>query len=161
MNDLLEKKGVVKVKNYLKKKLPNIKLIQLEDTARSALDAAKALNKEVGSIVKSLSFKDVKNNFYLCLVSGDKFLSKKKLSYLINNDVIKANADEVKKNTGFSIGGVSPVAHENEPKKIYIDKNLDNYKFIYAAAGHPHVVFEISFNELVYLTKGSVADIVE
>ena len=161
MNDLLEKKGVVKVKNYLKKKLPNIKLIQLEDTARSALDAAKALNKEVGSIVKSLSFKDVKNNFYLCLVSGDKLLSKKKLSYLINNDVIKANADEVKKNTGFSIGGVSPVAHENEPKKIYIDKNLDNYKFIYAAAGHPHVVFEISFNELVYLTKGSVADIVE
>ena len=62
-----------------------------------------------------------------------------------NSLTIKANADECKKFTGFSIGGVSPVAHANSPKSILIDTNLSNYKEIFAAAGHPYVVFGISF----------------
>ena len=161
MNNVLQKKNVKKVKEFLSNFDKSIKIIELEATAKTAQDAASSLKKNVGTIVKSLLLKSENDEFFLCLISGDKFLSFEKLKKITNKRFVKANADEVKKNTGFSIGGVSPVAHENKPKKIYIDKNLDNYKFIYAAAGHPHVVFEISFNELVYLTKGFVADIVE
>ena len=154
MNNLLEKKTVKKVKSFLKKYDHNIKLIALDETARTAIDAAKSLNTEVGSIVKSLLFKDSENNFHLCLVSGNKFVSLEKISKIYNSPTIKASADECKKFTGFSIGGVSPVAHSNSPKSILIDKNLSNYAEIFAAAGHPHVVFGISFITLCNITKG-------
>ena len=161
MNNLLEKKTVKTVGTFLKKYDHNIKLIALDETARTAIDAAKSLNTEVGSIVKSLLFKDSENNFHLCLVSGDKFVSLEKISKIYNSLTIKANADECKKFTGFSIGGVSPVAHTNSPKSILIDKNLSNYEEIFAAAGHPHVVFGISFIALCDITKGIEHDITD
>ena len=161
MNNLLEKKTVKTVGTFLKKYDHNIKLIALDETARTAIDAAKSLNTEVGSIVKSLLFKDSENNFHLCLVSGDKFVSLEKMSKIYNSLTIKANADECKKFTGFSIGGVSPVAHTNSPKSILIDKNLSNYEEIFAAAGHPYVVFGISFISLCDITKGIENDITD
>ena len=161
MNNLLEKKTVKTVETFLKKYDHNIKLITLDETARTAIDAAKSLNTEVGSIVKSLLFKDSENNFHLCLVSGDKFVSLEKISKIYNSLTIKANADECKKFTGFSIGGVSPVAHTNSPKSILIDKNLSNYEEIFAAAGHPHVVFGISFIALCDITKAIEHDITD
>ena len=161
MNILLEKKTVKKVELFLKNYDDSIKLIALDETARTAIDAAKSLNTEVGSIVKSLLFKDSENNFHLCLVSGDKFVSLEKISKIYNSLTIKANADECKKFTGFSIGGVAPVAHTNSPKSIFIDKNLSNYKEIFAAAGHPHVVFGISFIALCDITKGIEHDITD
>ena len=100
-SDLLKRKNVIRVKEFLNKNDQNINLIVLDETARTAIDAAKSLNKEVGAIVKSLSFKDSNNNFYLCLISGDKYLSEKKLSKLISNEVIKANAEEVKEYTKY------------------------------------------------------------
>tara|TARA_B100001173_G_scaffold301181_1_gene301447 strand:- start:314 stop:799 length:486 start_codon:yes stop_codon:yes gene_type:complete len=161
MNNLLEKKNVKKVESFLKKFDDNIKLITLDETARTAINAAQSLNTEVGSIVKSLLFKDSENNFHLCLVSGDKFVSLEKISKIYNSQTKKANADECKKFTGFSIGGVSPVAHTNSPKSILIDKNLSNYEEIFAAAGHPHVVFGISFIALCTITKGIEYDITD
>jgi len=154
MNNLLEKKAVIRVGYFLKNFDNNIKLIALNETARTAIDAAKSLNTEVGSIIKSLLFKDSENNFHLCLVSGDKFVSLEKISNIFNSHTIKANADECKKFTGFSIGGISPIAHENSPKSILIDTNLSKYDQIYAAAGHPHVVFGISFSVLCDITNG-------
>lgn len=161
MNNLLEKKNVKKVESFLKKFDDNIKLITLDETARTAINAAQSLNTEVGSIVKSLLFKDLDNNFHLCLVSGDKFVSLEKISKIYNSQTKKASADECKKFTGFSIGGVSPVAHTNSPKSILIDKNLSNYEEIFAAAGHPHVVFGISFIALCTITKGIEYDITD
>ena len=161
MNNLLEKKNVKKVESFLKKFDDNIKLIALDETARTAINAAQSLNTEVGSIVKSLLFKDSENNFHLCLVSGDKFVSLEKISKIYNSQTKKASADECKKFTGFSIGGVSPVAHTNSPKSILIDKNLSNYEEIFAAAGHPHVVFGISFIALCTITKGIEYDITD
>ena len=161
MNNLLEKKNVKKVQSFLKKYDHNIKLIALDETARTAINAAQSLNTEVGSIVKSLLFKDLDNNFHLCLVSGDKFVSLEKISKIYNSQTKKASADECKKFTGFSIGGVSPVAHTNSPKSILIDKNLSNYEEIFAAAGHPHVVFGISFVALCTITKGIEYDITD
>ena len=160
MNNLLEKKNVKKVESFLKKYDHNIKLIALDETARTAIDAAKSLNTEVGSIVKSLLFKDSENNFHLCLVSGNKYASIKKISDLINLPITKANADECKTFTGFSIGGVSPIAHDNIPKSIFIDTTLSKYKKVFAAAGHPFVVFGVSYSTLCDLTKGSESNII-
>ena len=161
MSILFKKKSVLKVKDFLKENLPETELIVLKNTARSAEDAANALEQHVGAIVKSLSFKNSNNNFYLCLVSGDKYLSYDKLSNIIKDKVIKANAEEVKDQTGFSIGGVSPFVHLNNPKKTFIDDNLNKYETIYAAAGHPHVVFGIKFKDILELSEGNIEDIVE
>lgn len=156
MSNLLERKNVLKVKKYLENFDQSIKLIELNNTARTAQDAANSLNKEVGSIVKSLVFKDVDNYFYLCLVSGDKYICINKLSKILNKEIFKANADDVKKQTGFSIGGVSPIAHVHSPFKVLIDKHLNRFQNIYAAAGHPFVVFEITFKKICIMTKGQI-----
>ena len=160
MSKLLQRKSVLKVKEFLQYVDQSIELIELEETARTAIDAASSLNKEVGAIVKSLLFKTKEtNNYYLCLVSGDKYADTNKISKLVNKSIEKANADECKEFTGFSIGGVSPVAHDNIPTQIFIDENLNRYEMIYAAAGHPYVVFGISYNKLCNITKGRIVNI--
>jgi len=162
MTNLLEKKNVLKVKNYLQKFDPSIKLIELNTTARTAQDAANSLKQEVGAIVKSLLFKNVETNeYYLCLVSGDQYISLDKLSKIIGNKIIKANADECKEVTGFSIGGVPPVAHIHSPSRIFIDEKLNRFDMVYAAAGHPYVVFEITFEQLCQISKGNIVDFIE
>ena len=161
MNELINRKAVTKVKNYLNKFDENIELIVLDETARTALDAANSLKTEVGSIVKSLLFKDNDNNYYLCLVSGDKYVSTDKISQLVGLTIKKTTAQECKEFTGYSIGGVSPIAHDNKPKLILIDKNLSKYEKVFAAAGHPYVVFGVTYLELVKLTNGTVNNIVE
>ena len=160
MTNLLEKKSVLKVKNYLQKLDPSIKLIELNTTARTAQDAANSLKQEVGAIVKSLIFKTNDNDYYLCLVSGDKYISEEKLTSIIEKKVTKASADEVKTQTGFSIGGVPPVAHNSPPSNIFIDHNLKRFDIIFAAAGHPYVVFGITFENLCEITKGDIRDFV-
>ena len=109
----------------------------------------------MGSIVKSILFKDSEKKFHICLISGDKYASINKISNLINLPLKKANAEECKEFTGFSIGGVSPIAHDNTPSSILIDINLSKYEKIYAAAGHPYVVFGVSYSTLCDLTKGN------
>ena len=161
MSDLIKRKSVVKVKNFLDEYDKKIELIVLDKTARTATDAANSLNTKVGSIVKSLLFKDSEKKFHLCLVSGDKYASIKKISDLINLPITKANANECKEFTGFSIGGVSPIAHDNTPSSILIDINLSKYEIVYAAAGHPYVVFGVSYSTLCDLTKGNENNITE
>ena len=161
MNELINRKAVTKVKNYLNKFDENIELIVLDETARTAIDAANSLKTKVGSIVKSLLFKDNDNNYYLCLVSGDKYVSTDKISQLVGLTIKKTTAQECKEFTGYSIGGVSPIAHDNKPKLILIDKNLSKYEKVFAAAGHPYVVFGVTYLELVKLTNGKVNNIVE
>jgi len=162
MSNLLKKKAVLKVQKYLKRFDDTIKIILLDETARTAKDAARSLDKDVGAIVKSLLFKSSESyDFYLCLISGDKLCNTNKIEILVNKKIIKANADECKKFTGFSIGGVSPIAHDNIPKKIFIDKNLSRYEVVYAAAGHPFVVFGISYEKLCNITKGQIENITD
>ena len=160
MNKLTNKKTVVIVKDYLKNIDPNISIMILDSNARSAKEAAISLNVEVGSIVKSIILKSVNNNFFICLVSGDKTVSINKISELANSNIVKPNADEVKHVTGFSIGGVPPFAHKNIIP-TYIDESLSRFKSIYAAAGHPYCVFKITYDKLCEITKGTIDDIVD
>jgi Cys-tRNA(Pro) deacylase len=156
----LNKEPVKRAKEALKKFNSEIKVIELEQTARTANDAANSLNTEVGSIVKSLLFRK-EGKFLLCLVSGDKRCSLNKLKKIFNSkDLSMASPDEVKDQTGYTIGGVSPVGHKNK-LEILVDESLNRFKNLYAAAGHPNCIFKINFDELLNLTNGKVKDIVE
>ena len=160
MEDLLNKEPVKRVSQKLKHFDESLSVIVLDSSARTAQDAANSLNTEVGSIVKSL-FLRTKNSFLLCLVAGDKRCSLNKIKKILNEkDVSMGSADQVKEITGFTIGGVSPVAHLN-PLKIYIDESLSRFKNIYGAAGHPNCVFKIDFKNLLKITQGKIKDIVE
>ena len=160
MEDLLNKGPVKKVKEFIKKFDPKLEVLVLDTTARTAQDAANSLKCEVGAIVKSLLFR-AENTFLICLIAGDKRCSLNKLKKTLQKkDVSMANADEVKKNTGFSIGGVSPVAHATS-LDILIDKSLNRFPYIFAAAGHPNCVFKITYDDLIKITKGSEKEISE
>jgi len=160
MEDLLNKEPVKKVKEFIKKFDPKLEVLVLDTTARTAQDAANSLKCEVGAIVKSLLFR-TENSFLICLIAGDKRCSLNKLKKTLQKkDVSMANADEVKKNTGFSIGGVSPVAHATS-LDIFIDKSLNRFSYIFAAAGHPNCVFKITYDDLIKITKGSEKEISE
>ena len=160
MNEIINKEPVQRVIKALEKFDKNIQIQILKDTARTAKDAANALNCEEGAIVKSLVFKS-ETGFLICLVSGDKRCSLNKLKKVISKkDVSMASADDVKAQTGFTIGGVSPVGHIKD-LNIIIDKTLERFKIVYAAAGHPNSIFKIDFSKLKDLTKGRVEDITE
>ena len=160
MNDLLNKEPVKRVIETLSKFNKNLKVQILKKTARTAKEAANALNCEEAAIVKSLVFK-TGTEFLVCLISGDKRCSLNKLKKVISKkDVSMASADDVKAQTGFTIGGVSPVGHINN-LDIIIDKTLERFQIVYAAAGHPNSIFKIDISKLKDLTKGSVEDITE
>ena len=159
MEDLLNKESVQRVVKVLSSFDDSLRVEILNSSARTAQEAATSLNCEVGSIVKSLLLR-TEENFILCLVSGDKRCSLNKVKKLLKKkDVEMADAEQVKNQTGFSIGGVSPVAHLNK-NKVLIDASLSRYEHVYAAAGHPHTIFKISYKQLIKLTKGTEEDIV-
>ena len=157
---LLNKEPVKRAEKCLKEFDENLSVVELENSAKTALDAANSLNCEVGAIVKSLLIK-IENDFLLCLVSGDKRCSLNKLKKISKKKNVRmASADEVKSQTGYTIGGVSPVGHINKIQ-IFIDNSLSRFKDIYAAAGHPNVIFKINYEKLIQITKGDVKDITE
>ena len=159
MEDLLNKESVQRVVKVLSNFDDTLKVEVLNSSARTAKDAAISLKCEVGAIVKSLLLR-TEDNFILCLVSGDKRCSLNKVKKILNiKDVSMADAEQVKSQTGFSIGGVSPIAHLNK-NKILIDISLSRYEHVYAAAGHPNTIFKISYKQLIKLTEAVEEDIV-
>jgi len=160
MENILEKEPVKRVQDFITQFDHKLKVLVLDTTARTAKDAAESLGCEVGAIVKSLVFR-ADDHFLICLVAGDKRCSLNKLKKVINKkDVCMANADEVKTNTGFSIGGVAPIAHLKK-LNILIDKSLGRFQSVFAAAGHPNSIFKIEYNQLVQMAKGEVKEIAE
>ena len=156
----LDKEPVKRVEKFLKNFDPNLNVILLDTSARTALEAASSLKCEVGAIVKSLLFK-TENTFTLCLIAGDKKASLNKIKKTLNiKDASMASADEVKDITGFTIGGVSPIGHLKKIN-IYIDNSLERFDNLYAAAGHPNCVFKIDYSNLQKITQGLIKEISE
>tara|TARA_B100001250_G_scaffold352910_1_gene325931 strand:- start:32 stop:511 length:480 start_codon:yes stop_codon:yes gene_type:complete len=157
---LLDKEPVKRAEKALKKFDNLMNVIELDSSARTALDAANSLNCEVGAIVKSLLFR-TEDTFLLCLVSGDKRCSLNKLKKITRiKDISMASPDDVKTQTGYTIGGVSPIGHLKKIN-IFIDNSLERFDYIFAAAGHPNCVFKIDFKNLLKITQGEIIDIVE
>jgi Cys-tRNA(Pro) deacylase len=156
---LLDKEPVQRVDKILKEFNQSLEIIILKNSAKTE-QAAEALSCNVGAIIKSLLFKN-ENGFTLCLVSGDKRCSLKNLKKIKNQkDISMASPEEVKTQTGYTIGGVSPVGHL-KAMDIYIDKSLKRFKDLYAAAGHPNCVFKINLEDLIKLTNGKFEEIIE
>jgi Cys-tRNA(Pro) deacylase len=157
---LLDKETVKRVEKSLKEFNQNLNVIILKDSARTAKDASISLKCDVGAIIKSLLFR-AENSFILCLVAGDKRCSLNKLKKLTNRkDVSMASPEEVKTQTGYTIGGVSPIGHLNSIE-ILIDNSLERFNDLYAAAGHPNCVFKIDFKNLQKITNGVIKELSE
>ena len=160
MENLLEKESVKRVNDFIKQFDSSLEVVVLAKTAKTAKDAANALNCDVGAIVKSLVLR-ANGNFLLCLIAGDKRCSLNKVKKLIaKKDVSMAAAEQVKSQTGFSIGGVSPVAHTSK-LSVLIDKSLQRFQNVFGAAGHPNCIFKISYGQLIKITNGSEEEISE
>ena len=157
---LLDNEPVKRARKALEEFDQSIVVIILENTARTANDAANSLDCEVGAIIKSLLFR-TEDSFILCLIAGDKRCSLNKLKKIINKkDVSMASPKEVKDQTGYTIGGVSPIGHIKRIQ-ILIDKSLERFKNLYAAAGHPNCIFKIDFKSLQKITNGEIVELIE
>ena len=157
---LLDKEPVKRAEKFLKDFDQSLEVIVLENSARTAKDAAIALSCDVGAIVKSLLFK-TGDNFTLCLVAGDKRCSLIKLKKIKDEkNISMASPEDVKAQTGYTIGGVSPIGHL-EKNEIIIDNSLKRFNELFAAAGHPNCVFKINFKDIQKITNGKVEDIIE
>ena len=157
---LLNKEPVKRAEKSIKEYNSEMSVIVLDNSAKTAIEAASSLGCEVGAIVKSLLFK-TENTFTLFLVSGDKKASLNKIKKTLNiKDASMASPDDVKNITGYTIGGVSPVGHLNKIE-IFIDHSLARFENLYAAAGHPNCVFKINFDDLQKITNGFIKDITQ
>lgn len=133
--------------------------LMLNDAARTAQEAADGLGVQLGQIAKSVIFRRKADDVAVLVVtSGDRRVDEKKVSALVGK-VGRADADFVKAKTGFTIGGVSPVAHLNASVAL-LDQDLWRFEEIWAAAGHPHGVFRLSPDDLKHLTGAPLADVV-
>jgi prolyl-tRNA editing enzyme YbaK/EbsC (Cys-tRNA(Pro) deacylase) len=137
--------------------------VMLSDAARTAQQAADALGVQLGQIAKSIIFRRKPDGVaVLVITSGDRRVDEARVQALVceaGQKLGRADADFVKQSTGFSIGGVSPLAHAHPPVTL-IDRELFRFAEVWAAAGHPHGVFRLSPQDLVDWTGAPVADVV-
>ena len=134
--------------------------MEFEHSTRSAADAAKAIGCEVRQIAKSLVFRQADEHPVLIIACGDNRVDEQKAAAVIDNVLYRADADFVKSNSGFSIGGVAPVGHR-VPPIVILDHHLENLDIIWAAAGTPNAVFCLTPKQLAGLTHGTFEDIAE
>jgi prolyl-tRNA editing enzyme YbaK/EbsC (Cys-tRNA(Pro) deacylase) len=149
MDGVLEKSAVKRVKQALISNGLSTEITVLTESARSAAEAASALGIEVGQIASSIIFKLSDQKPLLVITSGRHRVDTELVADKLGIDKLdRVDADYVKENSGFSIGGVAPIGWTNPPAIVIIDEALSEYEVVWAAAGHPHAVFPSSFKEL-------------
>ncbi|TEU19980.1 MAG: YbaK/EbsC family protein [Anaerolineales bacterium] len=150
--------GAEQFTQYCKDNGLDISVVELDKSTRTAQLAAEAIGTELGSIVKSLVFL-ADGKPALVLVAGDRRADTRKLAQVLEAKKVKmADADTVRAETGFAIGGVPPVGHHTRLPTI-IDRSLSRFETVYAAAGSPRAVFPIAYDVLLQVTAGQVADV--
>lgn len=148
-----------KVQDLLKNRGFASRVVELSDSTRTAKEAAQAIGCEVEQIVKSLVFKGKhSHNPLLVVASGTNRVNEQQISKLVGEPIEKADANFVRQRTGFVVGGVPPLGH-SEPLQTLIDEDLLQYKEIWAAAGTPHAVFQLTPADLQAMTGGQVVSI--
>jgi prolyl-tRNA editing enzyme YbaK/EbsC (Cys-tRNA(Pro) deacylase) len=153
MDGVLEKVAVKRVIAALQEHGCNGQIKVLSDSARTAAEAASALGIEVGQIASSLIFKLPDGSPLLVITSGRHRVDTELVASNLGIEKLgRVDADYVKEQSGFSIGGVAPIGWVS-PATILIDQALNDYEVVWAAAGHPHAVYPTSFAELLVITS--------
>jgi prolyl-tRNA editing enzyme YbaK/EbsC (Cys-tRNA(Pro) deacylase) len=135
------------------------KVVMMPDSCRTSQLAADSVGCLVAQIAKSLIFRAKKSGGgVLVIASGDNMVDTKKVGKLLGEKLGRADADFVREQTGFAIGGVAPVGHAN-PMPVFIDQDLFRFEEIWAAAGNPKAVFPLTPDDLHRITGGKVADV--
>ena len=144
-----------RVASFLEQFVIDFEIRLLSEAVRTARLAADALGCEVGQIANSLIFRDVgKEGAVLVMCAGDRRVDLQKVKALTGIELGKADAEFVRQQTGFAIGGVPPVAHTN-PLRCLLDASLQRHGEIWAAAGTPESVFRMTPAELQQITAGA------
>lgn len=149
-------RSLEKVRQFLKEKGIPTELVELSGSTRTSQMAADALKCDIAQIAKSIVFAN--ERAVIVVISGDKKVDEKKLSKTLGHKVSIANADEVKKLTGYVIGGVPPFPH-NDNVKVVLDSSLKRFKEVWTAAGTPNSVFKISIEDLKQTVGSDFVDI--
>jgi prolyl-tRNA editing enzyme YbaK/EbsC (Cys-tRNA(Pro) deacylase) len=158
MSEMTEQQSVTRVRTALSLLGARGEVRALDDSARTAKEAAAALGIEVGQIASSLIFL-ADGEPVLVIASGGHRVDTVQLASILEvNQIDKADADAVRKATGFAIGGVAPVGHPH-PLRTIVDIALSRYDEVWAAGGHPHYVFPTSYDELLRITAGEAAEV--
>ena len=152
-------KNAQKIQNTLAGFGLDLEVVELSESTRTAKEAAHAIGCTVDQIAKSLVFKGKSSQKPIMVVaSGPNRVNEKAFEKYIGEPLEKADANFVLKETGFSIGGVAPIALEN-PMVVFIDQDLMTFEEIWAAAGTPNSVFKISSKDLAKITEGTIVSI--
>lgn len=155
---VLTSPSVERVRQALERAGLNAEIVELPGAARTAKAAAQFLGCEVAQIANSLVFRaEESDRAVLVMSSGARRVDVSRLSALLGEPAGKADAEFVRQHTGFAIGGVPPAGHSLD--KIFVDKALSQYQELWAAAGHPHTVFRLTYPELVRITGGAEAEL--
>lgn len=153
MDGVLEKAAVKRVSAALAEHGCAGQIKVLSDSARTAAEAASALGIEVGQIASSLIFKLPDGSPLLIITSGRHRVDTDLVANALRIEKLgRVDADYVKEQSGFSIGGVAPIGWVS-PATILIDQALNDYEVVWAAAGHPHAVYPTTFTELLAITS--------
>lgn len=155
-----EESGPERVQRLLREAGCAAQVQRLDATARTAADAAAAIGCSIAQIAKSLIFKGVQSGRHILVIaSGVNRVDETRVADAIGEAIAKADAQFVRERTGYAIGGVAPFGHATMPGHVVIDADLAALDPIWAAAGHPHSVVRLTYNELQRLTGGTVARI--
>ena len=148
-----------KIQEYLHANGFDLTVVEFPDSTRTAQEAADRVGCEIGQIVKSLVFRGRSSSRpVLVLTSGANRVKEKRISAHLGEKIERADAEFVRETTGFAIGGVPPVGHA-QPLTTYLDEDLMGYQTIWAAAGTPNAVFELTPSELLSLSGAQVVGV--
>ena len=137
---------------------PDFTVLEFDQPTASAAQAASAIGCTVGQIAKSLVFANAEGDPVLVIASGASRVDEAKVGQILKTTIHRADADFVKRATGFSIGGVPPVGHPSQ-LTVVLDQTLQDFEEIWAAGGTPTSVFRLTPSQLVSITNGSYCDV--
>src|SRR5688572_6097775 len=156
---VLDSASVARVRDALSGAGLAADIVELPGAARTARAAADFLGCDVAQIANSLVFCAQTSSSAVLVMSSDaRRVDTERLSAILGEPVAKADAQFVRRHTGFAIGGVAPVGHTGEVRK-FVDRSLAAHQVIWAAAGHPHTVFRLTYAQLLSITAGVAVDV--
>lgn len=151
-------KSLKRVKTALETAGVTVDVREMSDSTRTADDAARAVGCEIDQIAKSIIFRgEDTGHVVLFLTAGGNQVDAAKATAVAGQTLGKADANQIRAETGFAIGGVAPVGHLSQIA-AYLDPRLQDFTQVWAAAGTPRHVFAITPEDLLRITGATIAD---